>query len=234
MSETCLSCEYHRIINDRDPDDCFCDDDVAVVCTLTRNNEQNKNSKYYSDQSKYRSIAISCRPYKVKSEAGIPKWCPKQIKKVDQKEYITRLENAVDMAADWLSTISSADGSGHADLAIRLQEISGRKKIDVRSKSKKNRTLKNAPPLEENSYEIMNYDLVNNWAGKYSINSKIKNTVQSVDKSVIELYPCPFCGAPGTSELYNGHRVNCSAGLREACYMSEFSLPLEDWQRYER
>ncbi len=31
-TKTCLDCPDHEVINDRDPDDWFCDDDIAVVC----------------------------------------------------------------------------------------------------------------------------------------------------------------------------------------------------------
>jgi hypothetical protein len=50
----------------------------------------------------------------------------------------------------------------------------------------------------------------------------------------IKLLPCPFCGAPGTTERHNGKRVNCSSGLIIGeCYLGEYSLPLDDWQHRE-
>src|SRR4051812_3276113 len=34
--KTCIGCKHHEVIADPDPHDWFCDDDVAVVCTLKK------------------------------------------------------------------------------------------------------------------------------------------------------------------------------------------------------
>jgi len=72
----CIDCPNHEVINDRDPSDWFCDDDVAVVCTKTRNPTQNTQSKHASDHSPYRAITVACRPYQKRKESEIPDWCP--------------------------------------------------------------------------------------------------------------------------------------------------------------
>jgi hypothetical protein len=61
----CIDCSSHEVIRDPDPDDWFCDDDVAVVCNL-------------SDR---RRITCACRPYNIKKESETPDWCPKLKKK---------------------------------------------------------------------------------------------------------------------------------------------------------
>lgn len=80
--ESCIGCDIHKIINDRDPFDSFNDDDVAVVCTLTINDKKDVNSKYLSDRQEFKCITNSCRPYNIIKESRIPNWCPKK-----QKDY---------------------------------------------------------------------------------------------------------------------------------------------------
>ena len=79
--ETCLNCPNHKVINDRDPHDWFCDDDVAVVCSEMPNIDRDPDSLYASDRNPHRVIASSCRPYNMKKESEIPEWCPKKNKK---------------------------------------------------------------------------------------------------------------------------------------------------------
>jgi hypothetical protein len=75
----CTQCKMHEIIPDPDPNDWFCDDDVAVVCKLTEGNPQHDpNSRYMADrQNVHRCITRSCRPYNTAKETLIPNWCPK-------------------------------------------------------------------------------------------------------------------------------------------------------------
>jgi hypothetical protein len=73
--EYCINCEYHRIINDRDPDDWFNNDDVALVCTKLENTNKILKSKYESDRNEFEVISGSRRPYEVK-KVGTPVWCP--------------------------------------------------------------------------------------------------------------------------------------------------------------
>ncbi len=78
--KTCIECKSHEVINDPDPNDWFCDDDVAVVCTLVKNPKQNPNSKYSADHSFYRCVQVGIRPYRISKESIIPSWCPKKEK----------------------------------------------------------------------------------------------------------------------------------------------------------
>ena len=76
--ECCIDCEFHLVIRDDDPTDGFCDDDVAVVCTLKENDKRDMASKYLSDRHRNKCITRSCRPHYVRKETTpIPKWCPK-------------------------------------------------------------------------------------------------------------------------------------------------------------
>lgn len=75
----CLNCSHHEVISDRDPDDWFCDDDQAVVCTLTVNPSRDLSSKWRSDHSQYQPITRSCRPYNLRRECDRPIWCPKAL-----------------------------------------------------------------------------------------------------------------------------------------------------------
>ena len=56
----CTKCPEHSILPDPDPDDWFCDNDIKVLCTVTK-----------------RFVTVACRPYNIKKECDVPKWCPK-------------------------------------------------------------------------------------------------------------------------------------------------------------
>lgn len=72
----CTSCPHSLVIDDPDPNDWFCDDDKALVCTKMANKNIKPDSKWASDRSKYRIIACSERPYNLAKAANIPYWCP--------------------------------------------------------------------------------------------------------------------------------------------------------------
>ena len=75
--ESCLDCPFHKIISDPDPNDWFCDDDKAVVCIKSKNNDQNLKSKYATDRQEFKPISVGNRPYQIKKELiKIPTWCP--------------------------------------------------------------------------------------------------------------------------------------------------------------
>jgi hypothetical protein len=71
----CIDCEHHKVIDDRDPDDWFCDDDKAVICTLSPA-EPEPDSRYISHRSAFRRITEACRPYNIRKESNTPAWCP--------------------------------------------------------------------------------------------------------------------------------------------------------------
>ena len=73
----CTKCQYHQVINDRDPHDWFCDDDAAIVCTKLKNTHRIMNSIYPSDRSEFRIIGCAMRPYDV-DKVKSPSWCPLQ------------------------------------------------------------------------------------------------------------------------------------------------------------
>lgn len=57
----CADCPNSKVLPDPDPLDSFCFDDVKVVCTVSNG----------------RAIAVGCRPYNARKEAGhVPAWCP--------------------------------------------------------------------------------------------------------------------------------------------------------------
>ena len=73
---TCLTCTCHSVIEDPDPDDWFCDDDIAVVCRAAKNPRYNPESKWTSDRQEHRCVTSSCRPYRKERESAVPEWCP--------------------------------------------------------------------------------------------------------------------------------------------------------------
>ena len=80
IMKSCIECPFHKIIPDPDPDDWFCDDDIAVICTLKRKNtdEIDSNSKWLSNRQEFKTVTLSCRPFKnqLEKETKIPDWCP--------------------------------------------------------------------------------------------------------------------------------------------------------------
>lgn len=75
---SCLDCRSHRVINDPDPNDSFCDDDLAVVCTKTPNDKRDTKSRYVADHSEWKVVEPSIRPYNLRKESVVPSWCPKR------------------------------------------------------------------------------------------------------------------------------------------------------------
>ena len=70
----CHECPNHFVISDRDPNDWFNDDDVALVCKLMPVTPK-KDSKYLSDHSAFKVISSALRPYEV-VKTPVPVWCP--------------------------------------------------------------------------------------------------------------------------------------------------------------
>jgi hypothetical protein len=73
--ENCLDCPFHKVIADPDPLDWFNDDDQAVICTKV-NRKPNMNSQYLADKQEFKTVTVSCRPYKLRVESKTPDWCP--------------------------------------------------------------------------------------------------------------------------------------------------------------
>lgn len=57
--ESCMDCPHHRVESDPDYADWFCSDDEKVVCKKIGKN-----------------VTTACRPYNLRKETSIPKWCP--------------------------------------------------------------------------------------------------------------------------------------------------------------
>jgi hypothetical protein len=72
----CIDCPHHKVIPDPDPTDWFNDDDVAVVCTKTKNPKQKQSSDSVAERQGFRIITQMCRPYQTKQESKTPSWCP--------------------------------------------------------------------------------------------------------------------------------------------------------------
>lgn len=66
--DNCIDCPNHGEVRDPDPEDSFCNDDMAVMCMLK---EPEKGERFPR-----RAVTSSCRPYRLKEECEIPKWCP--------------------------------------------------------------------------------------------------------------------------------------------------------------
>ena len=75
--DNCLDCRDHKLVPDPDPSDWFCDDDEAVLCTLTPNPDRDLTSNWAADRSEFRAITCSCRPTRTRVESTVPDWCPK-------------------------------------------------------------------------------------------------------------------------------------------------------------
>ena len=72
----CTQCPHHKVVADPDIDDWFCDDDVAVRCSLS-----SKTPQRWGNGINYRigdpMVTVGCRPYNIEKECTpIPDWCP--------------------------------------------------------------------------------------------------------------------------------------------------------------
>lgn len=85
MITNCIDCDFHKVINDPDPYDSFCMDDMAVVCTKMKNENQNLNSKYLSDRQEHFIVTTSCRPYNIRKESTKPTFCQLEKEKIKDK-----------------------------------------------------------------------------------------------------------------------------------------------------
>ena len=80
--KNCTQCPHVLIVNDRDPNDWFCDDDTAVLCSLTPW-EKGDLGPNAGGTWAYKPVTVSCRPYQIEKETLVPVWCP--LKKKDKK-----------------------------------------------------------------------------------------------------------------------------------------------------
>jgi hypothetical protein len=65
---SCMKCPHHKVVRDPDPDDWFCDDDCAVLCTLEA---PPKKSRF-----EHQAVTTACRPYNTEKETTpVPNWC---------------------------------------------------------------------------------------------------------------------------------------------------------------
>lgn len=72
---SCMDCMLAKVVPDPDPDDWFCDDDVAVECLASGNSPERHVSGSY--QMGDPMVTVGCRPYNTRKETTpIPEWCP--------------------------------------------------------------------------------------------------------------------------------------------------------------
>lgn len=74
--DNCMDCPNHKVIADPDPDDWFCDDDKAIVCTITKNLNKNESSRHKSERQEHKVVMCAIRPYNLRKEGDAPDWCP--------------------------------------------------------------------------------------------------------------------------------------------------------------
>jgi len=72
----CMDCPSHLVIADPDPNDWFCDDDKAVVCTKVNNPHKDIASRYPANRHVNKIVSCSIRPYNLRKETQVPDWCP--------------------------------------------------------------------------------------------------------------------------------------------------------------
>jgi hypothetical protein len=82
--KNCIQCIHHKVVNDRDSDDWFNDDDCAVLCTLTKA-EKGDLGPNVGGLWEFKATAVSCRPYQIERDAIIPVWCPLKKKHARRK-----------------------------------------------------------------------------------------------------------------------------------------------------
>lgn len=82
----CVDCEFHKVIPDPDLTDSFNYDDVAVVCTKSKNEKQNTNDeRHVANRQEFKMITVLCRPYQTRKETEVPDWCPDKFRVIKDK-----------------------------------------------------------------------------------------------------------------------------------------------------
>lgn len=76
IPSNCIDCQHHRVLDDPDPQDWFCDDDKAVVCSKTPRVTPRRSSGQPVDMQEHRAVTVACRPYNLRNESPRPNWCP--------------------------------------------------------------------------------------------------------------------------------------------------------------
>jgi hypothetical protein len=71
----CMDCPYCEEISDPDPYDFFCSNDVAFICKKSPMRAKPK-SPHLADHKPFRKIVSGCRPYGLRKQTLVPKWCP--------------------------------------------------------------------------------------------------------------------------------------------------------------
>lgn len=71
----CLDCQFHKRVNDKDPDDWFNSDDEAVLCTKIPIPAK-PNSRLRWEWHGFRAVTTMARPYQTRRESETPQWCP--------------------------------------------------------------------------------------------------------------------------------------------------------------
>lgn len=79
IPENCTKCKFHKILDDPDPHDPFCDDDLAVQCT--RSDKEPQRNEFGSYTQMEPMVTVGCRPYRVTAESSVPEWYPLKIDK---------------------------------------------------------------------------------------------------------------------------------------------------------
>lgn len=74
--KSCIKCKEHKNIPDPDPFDWFRDGDMAVVCSMSKNPDMDKEAKYACDRQDRRVVQGGVGPFDWDG-IKVPKWCPK-------------------------------------------------------------------------------------------------------------------------------------------------------------
>jgi len=78
--ENCIDCPHHVVVNDPEPGDWFCDDDVAVLCVKLPNINPSDDTHWASGKPwPHAKVTQSCRPYNIRRECVTPDWCPLKV-----------------------------------------------------------------------------------------------------------------------------------------------------------
>jgi len=72
----CLDCPNVVQNLDPDPDDSFNMDDMYSACKKLPNDRLDKRDRYEHGRQEYKIITCCARPYQLRKESEVPKWCP--------------------------------------------------------------------------------------------------------------------------------------------------------------
>lgn len=138
LLENCIKCKFHKVLDDPDRCDPFCDDDLAVMCVRSDKNPQFTELGNYIQKEPM--VTVGCRPYRLKQESSVPDWCPLKLEMAAMKiEVYHRGQPDIYDVYEMVESVDGVDNPKHLfsrgapdNVLTLLAELSEKRPIRVK------------------------------------------------------------------------------------------------------